>query len=199
MGFGGNEMRVGFSRRVMGSIHARNNPGMLRPDHAVRENTRAAMGRAQEEHAQMPFGGGNVGDNISHSPGGSLRGTKSMAKSAAAAGDRWLSLKDARESGSGLDGSRPSRRDVRNAYRDYREMEKFSGLGSKTYGMKEYAHENPPKGISDSSTINQNPYANSPGPVMKKALPAARAAGKAVGKAKSSRAAKKAAKAEYDF
>ena len=55
MGFGGNEMNVGFTRRIMGSIHARNNPSMLRPDHAVRMNTRAAMSRAQSDHAGDPY------------------------------------------------------------------------------------------------------------------------------------------------
>jgi hypothetical protein len=187
MSFGGNEMNVGFTRRIMSSIHSRNT-SRLRPDHAVRLNTRLAMYDAQAAHTNS-FGGGEVGDEVMHARGGELRGAESMAKSARAAGNYFVDLSDARKSKSRLDPDRPSRKDVKNAYRDYEELDKFSGLGSQSYGMVEHTGSDAPPGATGSSTINQAPLRNTPGPVMKKALPAARAAGKAVGKRRAAKAA----------
>lgn len=190
MGFGGNQMGVGFGRRIMGSIHARNNPGALRPSHAVRENTRAAMDQAQGEHVGMPYGGPTNTGFVSHARGGELRGMESMRKSTQSAFDTYDNMRNQRASMTGMDPNRPSRRDVKGAYRDWREMEKFSGLGSKSYGMRETTSPDGPPDAKGSSFVDAKALDNTPGPVMKPVLKGARAAGKAVGKAKAKRAAK---------
>lgn len=189
---GGDERNIGFSRRVMNSIHSRNNPEKLRPDMATRENTTYGLARAQNAQLGRSWFDDNAQADtfVSHANAGKMAGATEMARFAEETANRADALASKRRELTRLDPDRPSRKTVRGAKADAKEASKYATAAygsSRVLGLGE-TREDVPDPYGDrsknaSTYVASNPREQSPGPVMKGAvLPASYAAGKAVGK-----------------